>query len=72
MYAKRFICNLKSGKKGTIYDAYNHNARKLTIEKRKGEFPGMLTQRTFHIIVVDKDHGVGTEPILKADKKRVL
>jgi alpha-D-xyloside xylohydrolase len=34
-------------------------ARTLTLGAREGSFPGMLAQRTFHVVVVGKDHGVG-------------
>ncbi len=40
----------------------------LTIGDRKGEFPGMLKQRTFRIVLVHENHGAGIEPSTEADK----
>jgi alpha-D-xyloside xylohydrolase len=40
----------------------------LTIGERKGEFPGMLQKRTFHIVFVRDAHGVGIAPSDKPDK----
>jgi len=39
--------------------------RQLTIETRQGAFPGMLKQRTFHVVLVSENHGVDfkTEPM---------
>jgi alpha-D-xyloside xylohydrolase len=43
--------------------------RTLTIGDRRGSFPGMLASRTFRVIVVAKDHGVGLEPAPAADRE---
>jgi len=40
----------------------------LTIGERKGEFPGMLQKRTFHIVFVSADHGVGVDASSKPDR----
>ena len=38
---------------------WNETARTLTIGQREGSFPGMLTERTFQIVVVAKTKPVG-------------
>ena len=40
----------------------------LTIGDRQGNFPGMLTTRTFHVVFVGENHGVGITPVGAADK----
>ena len=51
----------------TIDLKWDDKAKTLTIDARKGSFPGMLKSRTFSVIVVTSDHGVGTD-IAKPDK----
>ena len=38
---------------------WNEAAKTLTIGKRQGSFPGMLDERTFNVIFVNKDKPVG-------------
>lgn len=52
----------------TIPINWNEKDQTLTIGKRKGEFPGMLTNRTFRIVWVTDGHGVGVKPEEKYDK----
>ncbi|MEM1543899.1 MAG: glycoside hydrolase family 31 protein [Candidatus Bathyarchaeia archaeon] len=40
---------------------WNEGERTLTIDKRVGKYPGMLKERTFHIVLVREGHGVGVE-----------
>jgi alpha-D-xyloside xylohydrolase len=40
----------------------------LTIGDREGQFPGMLENRTFRIVFVGENHGVGVSPADEADK----
>jgi alpha-D-xyloside xylohydrolase len=40
----------------------------LTIGDRKGKFPGMLQQRSFQIVYVKENHGVGISPEIQPDK----
>jgi len=40
----------------------------LTIGARRGEFPGMLRERAFRVVVVRNDHGVGVDATEKADR----
>jgi len=35
--------------------------KSLTIDKRSGKYPGILKERTFHIVLVKDGHGVGLE-----------
>ena len=39
----------------------------LTIGKREGEFPGMLRSRTFDVVFVGADHGIGIPPTATPD-----
>jgi alpha-D-xyloside xylohydrolase len=38
---------------------WNDAAKKLTLGAREGSFPGMLAERRFRVVLVDKGHGVG-------------
>ena len=38
----------------------------LTIGDRKGDFPGMLKERTFSIVWVNSKNGIGLEPAKNA------
>ena len=48
--------NYEKGRHSTIPMTYDEASRTLTIEERKGEYPGMLKSRTFNIVVVDKNN----------------
>ncbi len=58
----------EKGVHATITFHWDDVARRLTIDDRKGSFPGMLKERTFNIVVVGKDHGTGVEITDKPDK----
>lgn len=47
--------NYEKGKFSTIKFTWNEASHKLTIGERKGSFKGMLTNRTFNIILVQAD-----------------
>jgi len=49
----------------------NENERTLTISERKGEFSGILKNRTFSVIIVKENHGTG-EGITDAPDKEVV
>lgn len=51
--------NYEQGVRATIAFDWNEARQKLTISSRAGQFPGMLAERSFHIVFVGKDHGVG-------------
>ena len=60
--------NYEKGIYATIDFKWNDAERKLTIGKRNGEFPGMLKERTFNIIVVTSDHGTSIDICPVPDK----
>src|SRR5579862_135322 len=49
----------EKGVYATIAFHWDDAKRQLTIDDRKGSFPGMLPERTFDIVIVGKDHGMG-------------
>jgi alpha-D-xyloside xylohydrolase len=54
--------NYENGKYATIPLHWNDATHTLTIGERKGSFTGMLVNRTFNLIVVGENRGVGVEP----------
>ncbi len=60
--------NYEKGIYATIQFNWDEKEQTLTIEDRKGEFPGMLKKRTIKIIWVGKNHGVGLDPEKNPDK----
>lgn len=55
--------NYENGAFCTIRFDYNEAEHQLTIQDRQGEFPGMVANRTFRVIVVSRDQAV---PFLEA------
>jgi alpha-D-xyloside xylohydrolase len=60
--------NYEKGVHATITFHWNDAKRQLTIDDREGSFPGMLKERSFQIVIVDKDHGAGVEITAAPDK----
>ncbi|SDD36339.1 alpha-D-xyloside xylohydrolase [Mucilaginibacter pineti] len=60
--------NYENGKYATFTLNWNDAHRQLSITTTKGSFPGMLTQRTFNIVIVNGSHGSGPLPVDKFDK----
>jgi alpha-D-xyloside xylohydrolase len=60
--------NYEKGIYSTISFTWHEARRTLTIGKREGLFPGMLEERTFHIILVAKDHGNDITIVQEPDK----
>jgi len=60
--------NYEKGIYSTIDFIWDDKVNQLTIGKRNGKFPGMLESRTFNIILVKENHGVGVEVADKPDK----
>ena len=60
--------NYEKGLYSTIALQWNDKTQTLTFEGRKGGFPGMLKTRTFKVVLVKENHGIGVEPCEKADK----
>ena len=51
----------EKGRYSEIPFRWNETAQQLTIGTRKGAFKGMLAHRTFHIVLVNTNHGGGVE-----------
>ena len=49
--------NYESGEYTIIPIVYNEDSHTLTIEQRKGQFSGMIKDRIFKVVVVEKGHG---------------
>jgi alpha-D-xyloside xylohydrolase len=60
--------NYEKGVYAAIDFIWDDADKKLTILDRKGDFPGMLKERTFQIVLVDKDHGTDIDPTKNPDK----
>ena len=60
--------NYEKGLYSTISFHWNDQERKLMIDDRTGDFPGVLKSRTFKFILVDKNLGTGTGTAIKANK----
>jgi alpha-D-xyloside xylohydrolase len=58
----------EKGVYATIAFHWNDARRELTIDARQGEFPGMLKSRSFDLVLVKPNHGVGVEETVKSDK----
>jgi len=54
--------NYEQGKYATIAMKWNEADKTLTIGERKGDFPGMLKERTFRVVWVTTKNGTGIEP----------
>ena len=60
--------NYEKGARATIRLDWDDAAQRLTIGERQGKFPGMLDTRTFRVVFVSDNHGVGIEPTAQPDK----
>ncbi len=60
--------NYEKGVHATITFRWDDAKRTLTIGDRQGEFPGMLTSRTFRVVYVGESHGIGIAPCDTPDK----
>ena len=58
----------EKGAHATIVFRWDDAKRTLIIGDRQGEFPGMLPSRTFRIVFVSENHGVGIAPCDTPDK----
>ncbi len=61
--------NYEKGVYSTITFSWNNSKKELTINDRKGEFPGMLADRKFNIVLVSENNGTGMETYNKFDKE---
>ncbi len=60
--------NYEKGAYATIPLHWDDAKQTLTIGDRKGQFPGMAESRTFRIVFVGENHGIGVNPEDKPDK----
>ncbi len=60
--------NYEQGKHALIRFNWNDHAKTLNISERKGEFKGMLKERTFNVVLVKPDVGTGVSISTKIDK----
>lgn len=51
--------NYEKGAYSTIDFTYNNKDNTMDISQREGEYEGMIKDRTFNIVLVDKDHPAG-------------
>jgi alpha-D-xyloside xylohydrolase len=61
--------NYENGAYSTIVFSWDNAKKALTIGERKGTFPGMLENRKFSIILVNKNNGIGSDNSTKFDKE---
>ena len=61
--------NYENGAYSTITFTWNNNKKRLTIDDRKGSFPGMLKIRSFIIIGVAQNKGTGAEVVENFNRK---
>ena len=62
--------NYEKGQCATLQMHWDEARQTLTIGERKGQFPGMLPERAFHLVMVGLGHGVGI--VAEARPDRVL
>jgi alpha-D-xyloside xylohydrolase len=60
--------NYEKGQYAMIRFAWNDALKILTISDRRGEFPGMLKERTFNIVMVKENKGSGVDICLTPDR----
>ncbi|HVZ17474.1 MAG TPA: TIM-barrel domain-containing protein, partial [Terriglobales bacterium] len=60
--------NYEKGAFATISMHWNDAHHTLTIDDRKGKFPGMLAARTFRVVLVSRNNGVGIGASPSSDK----
>jgi alpha-D-xyloside xylohydrolase len=60
--------NYEKGASATIQFHWDEMKQTLTMGERKGEFPGMLAERSFQVVFVSANHGAGVVPEGKPDK----
>ncbi len=60
--------NYEKGIYSTITFNWDDKKKTLTVSDRNGSFPGMLTDRKFNIVLVDKNKGAGENTVSQPDK----
>jgi len=61
--------NYEKGKFATISFRWDDSKKILSISDQKGSFPGMLTNRTFNVVLVKEGNGIGETTSTTFDKK---
>ena len=61
--------NYEKGMYSTITFSWNDAKKSLTINGRKGTFPGMIRERKFRIVIVAKNKGIGMDTLEKYDNE---
>jgi alpha-D-xyloside xylohydrolase len=61
--------NYEKGEYTTIPFTWNDKAKTLIIGQRQGQFPGMLQERVFRVVLVHPGHGGGIEPCEESDRE---
>jgi alpha-D-xyloside xylohydrolase len=59
----------EKGRYATFTLSWNEKEHKLSISDTRGQFPGMLKQRTFNVVLVNGEHGANTGVTQNADKE---
>ena len=60
--------NYEKGKYSTIPIHWEDSTQMLILGDRKGSFPGMVENRSFKVVVVGQNHGVGIDPSPSPDQ----
>jgi alpha-D-xyloside xylohydrolase len=60
--------NYEKGMYSTICMKWNDATKTLTVCERRGTFSGMLKNRTFNIVLVNKQNGIGVDSSVKQGK----
>lgn len=60
--------NYEKGIYSTINFEWDDRQRQLKVANRKGEFPGMLKERVFNVVLVRENHGMGIGITERPDK----
>ena len=60
--------NYEKGEFANIAFNWNDKTKELSIDSRKGSFPGMLKTRTFKVVVVAENKAVGVDETAQVDK----
>ncbi len=58
----------ETGASSTISLHWNDTRSVLEWGERQGSFPGLLQKRSFHVVLVDKSHGTGSESASSIDR----
>jgi alpha-D-xyloside xylohydrolase len=61
--------NYEKGEYTTIPFTWNDKTKTLIIGQRQGQFPGMLQERVFHLVLGHPGHGGGIEPCEESDRE---